>query len=321
MAVRRPDPGHGRGAALVDETYDLAWWLGVDASAAAAVIGDAIYEVGGTDWRNDRELEVALLGVVAARALDSQDHARLRSLPHLTGRAFHPSATALAPAGSVDGLAHAAREVLALLPPDDAAMAVLSIRFEVEDAELAVLLRATRRRSSDLAGRALAGFRAVAAAVLLWRGGDPTCAGLLDLVELTGVDDIRQGAGLIVGHAERCRTCRAALWRVTEITAALATSPLVTAPAATATGLSARLRPLLARGPATAVPRTGAGAAPRPRIEALVPPAEAEAGLAVGGTDRDGRTGAGSGTQARLAWTAAAVALIVAAVLVVVLLL
>lgn len=313
MAVRRPDSAHSRGSALVDEAYDLTWWLGLDATTAAAVIGDAIYEVGFTSWRDDRELEVALLVVVAARALEGQGNDRLHSAPRLTGRAFHPSSTALAPAGSVDSLAHAAQDVLALLPPDDAALSILSIRFEVLDAELAALLGSTRRRSSDLAGHALTGFRAVAAAVLLWNGSRPTCADLQDLVELTDMEDLRQGAGVIVGHAERCRACRAAMWRVTEVSAALATAPLVAAPEATTRDLVARLRPLLARDMPAGARGSDADAGQRPRIEALPEPTPAPA-------EPDAEPAPNGSRKQGLAWGVVAVALIAVAALVLLLL-
>lgn len=315
MAVRRPDSAHGRGSALVDEAYDLAWWLGLDAEAATAVIGAAIHEVDFMRWRDDRELEVALLVVVAARALEGQDHARLRVTPRLTGRAFHPSSTALSPAGSVDSLAGAAQDALALLPPDDAALSILSIRFEILDAELAALLGSARRRSSGIAGQALTGFRAVAAAVLLWNGGRPVCADLQDLVELTAIEDLRQGAGVILGHAERCRGCRAAMWRVAEVSAALATSPLVTAPEVVARDLAVRLGPHLVRDDTAGATGAGGDPALRPLIEVLPEPAAAPALT-------DARRHAATGSRKAVpAWGVVAIALIVVAALALVLLL
>lgn len=237
-----------RGPALVDEVFDLTQWLGVAADDAVGTIGAAAQSTAARRWDGPRRLEVLLLGTAASIALGRRSPVGIRNPPRLSPRALHPSATVLAPARSVDAFARTAREVLALLPADLAALALLSVRYEVDADEAATLLSISRRRAGDLLDEAHGGFAGTAGAALLWNGGQPECAGLRELVVLTGIDTLGQsGARLLLDHAERCRTCNAGLWQVTEVRSALASAPSAKAPADVAALLAGPLGSLTSR--------------------------------------------------------------------------
>lgn len=227
---------HDRVGALVDEAYDLACWLGVPSGSAAGVLTAAAAEVAARRWDRPRGLEVALLGTVAARSIAVRPRTWIRIPPRLSPRALHPTSTLLAPAGSVDGLASVAREALALLPPDDAVLAPLSMRYELGVDEVAWLLSISPRRAGDYVERAREAFAGIAGALVLWNRGEPRCGDLCKLVALIDIGTLGQsGARLLVDHAERCRACSSDLWRVTEVISVLATA----APEPTPSGVAA----------------------------------------------------------------------------------
>lgn len=236
MSSERAGASRERAVALVEEAHDLTRWLGVAPEASAGVLVAAAAEAAARDWRHPRRLEVALLGTVAARSIALRSRSWARVPPRLSSRALHPSSTALSPAGSVDALADTAREVLALLPPDDAVLAPLSVRYGFDHDEVAWLLSVSRRRARNLVEHARSGFAGTAGAVVLWNGGEPRCIDLRSLVVLAGVEELgNSGARLLVDHAEVCRECNSALWQVTEVLSVLATA----APEPTPSGVAA----------------------------------------------------------------------------------
>lgn len=239
-----------RAPTLVDEAFDLTRWLDVEPVTAAEVIAAAVTETRSRRWDTRRELEVLLLGAIAARSMAYRSRPSMRTPPKLSPRALHPTSTVLAPAGSVDTFARTAREVLALLPADLAGVALLSMRYEVDVDEVASMLQVARRRAAALVDDARSGFVGTAGAVLLWNGGEPLCAELRELAALTGFDSLGQSAArLLVDHAERCRHCGTRLWQATEVVSALATAPLSRPPAELVSALAGPIAALDRRRP------------------------------------------------------------------------
>jgi len=278
VATERAATILGAGEALVDEVYDLACWLGPRPEDASAIVRSAFCEVASDRhmrMRAPAAIETEVLVTAATRSVASRPDFWFRSPPRLDPGSLHPSAAVLAPAGDVSRFVRVGRTALALLPPDDAAFVGLSVRYELTPDDFASALGMSQRRAAEVIRRARRGFVGCAGAVLLWADGTPECTDLVEILDLTGIGELRQSAAsLVLHHGRTCPPCRSSLWRIAEVAAALQSAQPEAAPVA----LVAELAPLV-RALAGPRPLSMAGALERAAAVAAVPHIERAAPL------------------------------------------